>query len=98
MALCPLHGFPHPALLARCGLCGWSPDQPPTSPPADTSPGSGQMDLDRNVVESGPPRTPGPSFESLRGQQQALPVTVPRAYHSKAWGGTVTEPPLPEED
>jgi hypothetical protein len=65
-----------------------------TSPAADTSPGSGQMDLDGNTVESSPDPTPGRSFESLRGQQLGLSVTVPRAYHSKAWGGTVSEAPL----
>jgi hypothetical protein len=49
-------------------------------------------------VESGQP--PTPPTAAAASVQLALPVTVPRQYRSKAWGGTVTEIPLSlsEED
>jgi hypothetical protein len=50
-----------------------------------------QTTLDGESVRLPGPPDPPPV---QRGQQQALPVMVARSYRSKAWAGTVTEPPL----
>lgn len=62
------------------------PAKPTCSPAA-------QLDL---TGESIPLPTPpaDQQQQQQRGQQLGLPVTVPRQYHSQAWGGTVTEPPI----
>ena len=64
-----------------------------SSSSADTS--GQQLDLSgQPVPASRPPadNSPPPG----RSQQLALSMTVAKSYHSKAWGGQVTEPPLPE--
>jgi hypothetical protein len=72
------------------------PSVQPLGPrPWSSKPASGAAQLDLSGAESTlPPTPPSDPTPARRGQQLGLPVTVARSYRSKAWGGTVTEPPL----